>query len=609
MMFRPRALPLALSLCCAISLPALADEMAPVVVTATRTAQTADQTLASVTVISRADIERLQARSVEELLSGLAGVTLANNGGRGKQTSLFLRGTSSSHVLFLIDGIRVGSATTGAAAFQDFPVDQIERIEIVRGPRSALYGSEAIGGVIQIFTRKGGGDTRLRLDAGAGSHRTWTLGGGVSGGGDRHWYNLQLSGEDTDGFNACTGSSTAFAGCFTEEPDDDGYRNLSLSLRAGTRFDNGASLDLSLLRADTEVEYDGSFQNETAGLQQVLGASLELPLGETRLGLRVGQSRDEADNFKDGTAASRFDTRRNSAGIQLDTPLGEAGLVTFGGDWYDDRVSSTTAYDRSSRDNKALFAQYLGNFDRFDLEAALRRDDNEQFGGHTTGSLALGHNLDNGLRLTASYGTAFKAPTFNDLYFPSFSNPNLQPETSKSLEFGLSGVNGGLRWAAQVYETRIDDLIAFDGSFVPQNISKARIRGLELTLAGRIGTWDARANAGFMDPEHRGDDANRGNQLTRRARRSLRIDVDREFGAVQFGGTLRAESRRYDNLANTRAIGGYATVDLRLGWQPARDWTLGLRAANLFDRDYELVSYYPQDGRNFMLTLRYRPER
>ncbi len=608
MMFRPRALPLALSLCCTISLPALADEMAPVVVTATRTAQTADQTLASITVITRADIERLQARSVEELLSGLAGVTLTNNGGRGKQTSLFLRGTNSNHVLFLIDGIRVGSATAGAAAFQDFPVDQIDRIEIVRGPRSALYGSEAIGGVIQIFTRKGGGDTRLRLDAGTGTHNTRLLSGGVSGGGDRHWYNLQLSGEDTDGFNACTGSSTAFAGCFTEEPDDDGYRNLSLSLRAGTRFDNGASLDLSLLRADTEVEYDGSFQNETDGLQQVLGASLELPLGETRLGLRVGQSRDEADNFKDGSAASRFDTRRNSAGIQIDTPLGAAGLVTFGGDWYDDRVSSTTAYDRSSRDNKALFAQYLGNFDRFDLEAALRRDDNEQFGGHTTGSLAVGHDLGERLRLTASYGTAFKAPTFNYLYFPGFSNPNLQPETSKSLEFGLSGLAGSLRWAAQLYETRIDDLIAFDSSFVPQNISKARIRGLELTLAGRIGGWDARANAGFMDPEHRGDDANRGNQLTRRARRSLRIDLDREFGAVQFGGTLRAESRRYDDLANTRAIGGYATVDLRLDWQPARDWTLGLRAANLFDRDYELVSYYPQDGRNFMLTLRYRPE-
>ncbi|WJW75151.1 TonB-dependent vitamin B12 receptor [Thiohalobacter sp. IOR34] len=607
-----RFTPLITALASVMAAPLQAAEPAdPIIVTATRTAQTVDASLASVTVIGRADIERLQAQSVEELLAGVAGIDIANNGGRGKNTSLFLRGTESDHVLVLIDGLRVGSATTGQAAFQDFPVDQIERIEIVRGPRSALYGSEAIGGVIQIFTRKGDATRRPELGLSAGSHQTYKLGAAISGGDQDRWYSLSLSGEDTEGFNACTGSSTAFAGCYTEEPDDDGYRNLSLNLRGGLRFGKGASLDLHLLRVNSDVEFDGSFQNEAEGVQQVLGAGLELPLGEIgSLRLKAGQSRDESDNFKDGSYASTFDTRRNSLSLQADFGIGDSGLLSLGADYYDDKVTSSASYAVDSRDNKGLFLQYQGRLGNHDLQVALRRDDDQQFGNHTTGSIAVGHDFADSLRLTASYGTAFKAPTFNELYYPGYGNANLRPEESRSIELGLSGRSERLRWSASLYQTRIDDLIAYDSSLLaPNNISEARIRGLEVDIDGQWFGWQTRTSLTLADPEHRGNDSNRGNQLPRRAKRSLRLDLDRDFGRLRAGATLRAVGKRYDNLANSRELGGYATLDLRLRYGLARDWTLGARLGNLFDRDYQLASYYPQDGRNLLLTLAYRPQR
>lgn len=240
--------------------------LAPVVVTASRIAETADQALASVTVITREDLERGQVPSVEDALRTVAGITVSRNGGRGKNASVFLRGAESDQVLVLIDGIKVGSATVGQTAFQDIPIEQVERIEIVRGPRSSLYGSEAIGGVIQIFTRRGGGTLRPYASLGTGSHSTATVLAGVQGGGERSWYNLSFSNLDTQGFNACS-PPNAFSGCFALEPDRDAYRNRSYSLRAGHRFQNGMEVDVHALRAEGENEFDGTFVNESKTVQ------------------------------------------------------------------------------------------------------------------------------------------------------------------------------------------------------------------------------------------------------------------------------------------------------------------------------------------------------
>ncbi len=577
-----------------------------IVVTATRTAHTADDTLASVTVITRQDIERLQARSIEDLLRGELGVSISNNGGPGKATSVFFRGTNSDHVLVLIDGIKVGSATLGTTAFQDIPVDQIERIEIVRGPRSSLYGSEAIGGVIQIFTRKGGGPLKPFVSLGGGSHRTYDGTTGISGGGEKSWFNASMSGFHTQGINACSGSLTA--GCFTIEPDKDGYRNNSGALRGGYRFGNGTDIDVHWMQADGANMFDGSSVNESKSVQEVYGGRFRFtPMTPWQVTLLTGRSHDDSDNFKDSVFKSRFNTRRDVESLQNDFSIGSKQLFTIGFDYQNDNVNSTTAYPVTSRDNQGLFTQYQGTFAKHDLQASLRRDDNEQFGNHKTGNAAWGYSFGDGLRLTTSYGTAFKAPTFNQLYFPGFGNPNLSPEESRSIEVGVNNKTDWGRWALNAFKTEIDNLIAFDATFTPANIDSARIRGLEAKLGSRFAEWDVNTGLTLLDPQNLAAGTNNGKILPRRAKQALRVDADRAFGPYRFGTTLRAEGHRYDDLANTSRLGGYTTVDLRAEYAFARDWFLQARIENLLDKNYETAAFFNQPGRGFFFTLRYQP--
>lgn len=589
---------------------AFATELDPIIITATRTAQTADETLSSVTVITKKEIERQQAQSVQDLLRGVPGVSVTNDGGPGKATSVFLRGTESDHVLVLIDGVKVGSATLGTTAFQDIPVWQIERIEIVRGPRSSLYGSEAIGGVIQIFTRKGGGALKPYFSLGGGSYRTYNASAGLSGGGEHGWFNLSASGINTEGFNACDGKpSPDGAGCFTTEPDKDGYRNLSGSLRAGYRFDSGVEMDVHALRAKGKNEFDGSYVNESESVQQVNGGTLRFsPVNTWQATLAVGRSRDESDNFKDGAFASHFDTQRDTLSLQNDVTLATKHLLTVGADYQDDRIDSTTAYAVTSRNNTGLFSQYQGRFGASDVQLSLRRDDDQQFGEHDTGGTTWGYALSERLRVTASYGTALKAPTFNELYYPGFGNPDLHPETSRSVELGLRGESAWGRWSLNTYETRIDDLIAFDSStFAAANIDQARIRGLEAVLGTRLGRWILNTNLTLLDPQNRSGGANDGNVLPRRAKQSLRLDADGYFGRYRLGATLLAAGKRYDDLANTHKLGGYATLDIRTEYALAKAWRVQGRIENLFNKHYETAAFFNQPGRSLYLTLRYQP--
>jgi vitamin B12 transporter len=589
---------------------AFATELEPIIITATRTAQTADETLSSVTVITRKDIERQQVQSIQDLLRGVPGISIDNNGGPGKATSVFLRGTESDHVLVLIDGVKMGSATLGTTAFQDIPVEQIERIEIVRGPRSSLYGSEAIGGVLQIFTRKGGGPLTPYFSLGGGSYRTYNASVGLSGGGGRGWFNVNATGIDTEGFNACNGKpSPDGAGCFTIEPDKDGYRNLSGSLRAGYRFDNGVEMDLHALRAKGKNDFDGNFVNESESVQQVSGGTLRFsPVEIWQMTLAAGRSRDESDDFKDGVFKSRFNTQRDTLSLQNDLTLTTDQLLTVGADYQDDRVDSTTAYTITSQDNTGLFSQYQASFGSHDMQLSLRRDDNRQFGVHNTGGAAWGYSLGKRLRVTASYGTAFKAPTFNELYYPGFGNPGLRPETSRSVELGLRDESARGHWSLNAYETRIDDLIAFDSStFAAANIDQALIRGLEAILGTQLGNWVLNANLTLLDPQNHSGGANDGNVLPRRAKQSLRLDADVDIGRYRFGATMLAAGKRYDDLANTRELGSYSTFDLRAEYALARAWLVQGRIENLFNEDYETAAFFNQPRRSLYLTLRYKP--
>lgn len=601
-----------------------ATDLDQVIVTATRTAVTVDAALAAVEVIDREQIQRSQARSLPDLLRGRAGISLSNQGGAGKLTTLFLRGSESDHVLVLIDGVRVGSATSGLAAFQDLPVALIDRIEIVRGPRSSLYGSEAIGGVIQIFTRRDRGALTPRASATVGSNGLAEGSAGIGSGGGRGWFGIDAAYQHSDGIDACdVATPTPFSGgCFiaTPEPDRDGYRNRSLSLRGGITASNTLSFAAHALRAEGRNAYDGDFVNLSKTVQQIIGGKATWkPSDRVQVQLSAGRNTDASDNYLhkfdafSGTSVEAdmgwFDTDRDSATLQGDFGIGEGQLLTLGLDWLRDNVDSDTPFDRTARSNRAAFAQYQGTFGAQSLQASLRRDDNDQFGGHTTGGAAWGVEFADRWRATVGYGTAFKAPTFNELYFPFFGNPTLRPERSRSWELGLRYRGDAFNWRLDGFRTDVDDLIAFDiALFAPNNIERARMQGAELGFDTRIAEWNLDASASVVDTENRAG-FNAGNQLPRRARHSARVELDRAFGAFRLGLTGVSEGARYDDVANTRRLGGYATLDLRAEYVLTSAWTLQARAANVFDRDYETASFYNQPGRELLLTLRYAPVR
>ena len=600
-----------LSAACTHAYAVVNETLPDTVVTATRTAQSADATLASVSIITRQDIARLQAQSLPDVLRGVAGLTISNSGGAGKATSVFLRGTNSDHVLVLVDGIKVGSATTGTASFQDIPVAQIDRIEIVRGPRASLYGSEAIGGVIQIFTRKGGGALTPSFSATAGSYGTFNSTLGLSGGGEQGWFNAKLNQQDTSGFNACNGKPfPGGGGCYVIEPDKDGYRNLSLGLRGGYRFDNGATADFNALQANGTNKSDGSIfaGNEARSEQQVLGGSAQFAAAEQwNMTLRGGRSRDDSDLFFNGLHIDRYNTRRDSLTWQNDIELDDGQMVSAGLDYQRDRIESLRAYAQTARSNRALFGLYQGNFGAHSLQASARRDDNQQFGGHNTGGLGYGYAFSDETRLTASWGTAFKAPTFNQLYYPGFGSATLRPELSRSIEAGVDGRGAWGNWSLHAYQTDITDMIGFDpATFAPVNINTARLTGLEGQVQTQFAAYDIGGTLTLQDPRQTSG-ANRGKLLNRRATESMRIEVARQFGDWRVASSLYAEGRRFDDLANTGRLGGYGLLDVRAEYRVARDWLAQGHIANLLDRKYETARFFNQPGRGLYFTLSYQP--
>ena len=621
MQFRP----LALAAACLLALPSMAraqstgdagvdaTELDQVIVTATRTAITTDAALAAVEVIDRAAIERSQARSLPDLLRGRAGISLANQGGAGKLTTLFLRGSESDHVLVLVDGVRIGSSTSGLASLQDLPIELIERVEVVRGPRSSLYGADAIGGVIQVFTRRPAGGFAPRLSVGGGSQGLHEFGAGFGGRGARGWFAADYSFRRSEGIDACRGIGFPdFAGCGTDapDPDRDGYLSDSLSLRAGTDLIDTLSLEGHALRAEGENDYDGDFVDRSETVQQVVGGTLRWrPSDAVAIELVGGRNHDASDDFLRGVFSGAFATDRDTATLQGDFTLAPRQVVSVGFDWLRDRAEYGDAFSAYTavRGNRAAFAQYQGTFGAQSLQASVRRDDNDQFGGHTTGSAAWGIGFADRWRVTASYGTAFKAPTFNELYYPFFGNPALQPETSDTWELGLAYRGERFKVRLDGYRTQVDDLISFDASlFLANNIERARLHGAELAVDTTWLDWTVAASASVAESENLVG-FNAGKQLPRRARHSARIDLDRSFGNLRVGLTGAGEGARYDDAGNTRRVGGHATLDLRAEIALTAAWRLQARLANVFDQRYETVSFYNQPGREWFLGVRYAP--
>ena len=587
-----------------------ADETTvPVLVTATRTAQTADESLASVSVITRADIERSGARSLPDLLEREQGISFARSGPLGQNTSLFMRGTEGDHVLLLVDGVKLGSATTGQAAFQHLPLEQIERIEIVRGPRSSLYGSEAIGGVIQIFTRAG--DPGATASAMAGENDSGEIETTFTGGGDDTRYTVSARHFETDGISA---RSDAF-------PDDDGYRNDSASVNVSHDLSEDFTWSLSAMNADGTTEFDfcglGSADCQTDFTQQVISTRITAqPTSVWSTSLTIGRSRDRASSFADGAFTDEFDTERDEVSWQNDFTVGIRSLVTLGLDYSDDSVDSTTDFTETSRTNEAVFAQWQWTGASSDVQASVRHDDNEAFGEESTGSVAAGYRVGDTTRVYGSFGTAFKAPTFNDLFFPftdfgfgfTFEgNPDLRPETSESLEIGVEG-GRQWRWGINAFHTEIENLIVLnDAADSVINLDQGNITGLELSASGSHGNWDLDANLTVLETESETNDVNDGNELPRRPARVLAVGARRDFGRSSLGIHAQYESARFDDAANTVELDEFTVVNMHVDHRIEEDLVLRGELHNVLDTDYETVNNFNMLDRALFVRLKYQP--
>ncbi len=581
--------------------------LSPIVVTATRNAQTVDDSLAAVTVITREDIERTQAKDLQELLSGRPGIDMTNNGGRGKNSSLFMRGTNSGHVLVLIDGAKIGSATLGSVSFQHLPLSQIDRIEIVRGPRSSLYGSEAIGGVIQIFTRKGKKGFNANESITIGRYRSTQITTGASINNMNTALSVQLGYDETGGFSAQKGNN----------PDDDGYQNTSFSTTFEHKFNNRISLNTSFVRAETKTEYDSwvpATDYESQGVQQAAAIKLKyVPTQEWKMTVGLDQGRDESQEIENDLKTNRFDTTRNRIYLQNDITLNDNTVLVLGFDRQTDTINSNIDYAETSRDNTGVFVQHQWFMQKADILFALRNDNNEAFGNKATGNIALGYPLNHTIKLLASYGTAFRAPTFNDLYYPVSGNPDLSPEESTSSEVGITGNQYWGNWNISLYRTDITDLINwacavncndadfFNDIWRPFNIGKVRIRGLEASTTTHIQDWRIATSLNLTNPE----DVNTGNKLQRRAFRTARIDIDRNTRKFSAGVTVIGQGYRYTDTLNSDHLNSYYLVNLRAGYSVSKHVMLRLKLDNAFNKDYELNKSYNTAGRSIFATISY----
>lgn len=574
-----------------------------IVVTATRQATRANEVISDITVIDREAIEQAGPTTLPELLSRQPGLLVVDNGGAGKTASVFMRGASATHTLLLVDGMPLGSATTGAPSLHNLPLSQIERIEILRGPASSLYGSDAIGGVIQVFTRRGDGPSRVNAYVGIGSHNTREAQAGVSGGSGPLSYSAAASRYSTDGFSvAADPLRYKVVNGSLPNTDADGYGNTSYSGRVVYTLADGHEIGVSALEVTSRNQYDsGGILTDAYSKDKTRIASVHLRNRITDAWtstLRWGSSQDRSEGF--APARSLFATTQIQWTWQNDLRLPVGSLMLLAENT-EQSVDSTTNYAVKNRTVRSLVVGYQGSLGAHSWQASLRRDDNSQFGGHSTGSLGYGYRFAAEWQARAAIGTAFKAPSFNQLYYPAFGNANLKPEEARNREIGLTWERGGQHATVTRFDNRITNLIA---GFPVANVGKARITGTSLGYGLLRGPWQADASLDLMRPV----DATNGNRLQRRAAEMAKLALSYTPGVWKLGGEINAVGRRYDTTTQTRAMGGYAVANLFAAHQLSRDWTLEGRINNLFDRVYENAWAYAVPGREIFVGLRYAPK-
>ena len=613
--FRPAALPLAL--CCA--LPALAQQPADsatvaqlsapslpeTVVTATRTAQPLTDVLADVTLIDDEAIRRSGAVNIADLLQRQPGLELSRSGGPGTTTSLFMRGAENRFTAVYIDGVRVDTQSTGGAPWEAIALGQVERIEIVRGPAAAVYGSDAIAGVVQIFTRKGEGPFTPYVGVGVGTHSTKKLEAGFSGKNGAVDYALGAARDISRGYDSRPGTNA----------DRDGYRNSSASGRLGLQLNDAHRLEASGTFSDMKSQYDGfTPDQDDRGHHRLatLGAAWVAQWTKqysTRLSVNESRQRYV-------TNPDRYRTETTLRNYLLQNEWRSGGhLVTAALERREDRLNNPALNDwdnaiHAKRHQNAIALGYGYSAGAHTLQVNARHDRDSEFGSQTTGGVAYGYAFAPGWRVTAAAGTAFRVPTLYQR-FSEYGQPALVPEKSRNIELGLHWSQGSSRFGVTAYRNKVRNLITF-GAAGPcgstfgcyENTGRALLQGVTISGAHRLAGVNLGASLDLQDPK---DDVT-GKQLARRAKRLLKLNADTRVGDWTLGAEWLAASKRYDNAANTNVLGGYGRVNLYASTTIAREWQLLARIDNLGDRDYRLARGYATPGRTFYVGLRWTPK-
>jgi vitamin B12 transporter len=586
----------------------------PVFVTATRSPQALSEVLADATIITRADIERQAFGGLADLLRSQACFELVRNGNAGANTSLFVRGAETRHTKVLIDGVPYDSQRTDGASWQSLPLSQIERIEIVRGAASAMYGSDAIGGVVQIFTRKGEGAPQLELGIGGGNDGLAKLDASISGMTGIFDYALSAASERSDGFNTRPVTGTPDP---SYTPDIDGYRSRSVSLRLGAQLNQAHRINLSGLDSHVNSQYDASAKpkvddrniNEARALNAAWAAQWSEALNTS---LSVGES---TDKYETKPSVYKTETRTRSTAFNAGLKLG-SGQLNGSLERREDKLTNTSVTGgKADRHQDAVGLGYLWATGPLSVQLHGRHDRDSEFGSSNNGTLAAGYQLTPQWRLLSSYGTAFKAPS---LYhrFSQYGKPDLKPEEGKNAEIGLHFAQGVHGASLTAYRNLVDNLITYvrgrgacassDGCY--ENISQARLQGLSLkghtALAGiRLsGSLDLQAPKDVTEGS-----ANYGKILARRAKTHGTLRAETDLAGWALGAQVLASGKRTDNLSTGIKLGGYATLDLDAQFSLSQQLRLQLKLDNAFDRKYETARGYASSPFQFFVGLRYTP--
>lgn len=604
--FKPLAALLALLPCCHAQAQQLAA-LDTVVVTASRQTQRASEILSDMTVIESEEIRSAgPTATINQLLARQPGIEINQKGGAGTDSSIFIRGSNNTHALVLVDGMRLGSTTLGYPAWGFIPLEQVDRIEIIRGSCSSLYGSDAIGGVIQIFTKRGDGPLQAFAEAGYGTWNTRALAAGLSGANNGWRYSFQLSDKRTDSYSAIKNPNNS---SYNRDDDDSHVTSHSGSLSYSPV--KGHEFGTSYIYSDGWNRYDSSpkaadFKQE----QTVYGGNIysrnQLTEAWTST-FKIGKSADDSQQFRDGVRGSSIRSEQMQYQWQNDIAL-PVGMALLAVERVKQEVSGSVDYDRKERTINSLLAGWTGNFAGHRLQLNVREDDNSQFGSKTTGMAAYGYQISPAWRANVSVGTGFKAPSFNDMYWPGSGNPDLKPESSKNREAAVHYETATRHASLTYYHNEVRNLIEWApnglGLWQPANVARARLQGITLAYDALIGDFKLTSSLDLQDPE----DTKSGNTLRYRAKKIAKLGLSRDFGALNVGAEVLASGRRYNDVGNTLELGGYGVVNLHATYRMAADWSIFARANNIFDKEYELVRDFATPGANLFVGVRYSPK-